>query len=116
MPPRVFGPFLPHPVNRVIRRDAISPSPKIRARSKLAEVAISPQKRLLHHFLGVVLVSRHAVRQPKKLLAMPFDQHAESIAFARKRALDSDGIALSGRVLGCLAVLHAAGAFAHPNH
>jgi hypothetical protein len=63
-----------------------------------------------------VLISRHAVRQTKELLAVPLDQHAESIAFARERALDGEGIALSGRALDCLAVLHASGAFAHPNH
>jgi hypothetical protein len=50
------------------------------------------------------------------LLAVPFDQPTESIALAGERALHGDGIAFSGRVLGCFAVLHAAGALAHPIH
>jgi hypothetical protein len=63
-----------------------------------------------------VLISRHAVRQAKELLAVALDQHSESVALARERTLDGDGIALSGRALECLAVLGATGAFAHPNH
>jgi hypothetical protein len=63
-----------------------------------------------------VLISRHSIRQAKKLLAVALDKHSESIALARERALDGDGIAFSGRALKCLAVLGAAGAFAHPNH
>ena len=60
-------------------------------------------------------ISRHAIRQAKKLLAVTLDQRSESIALARERALHGDGIAFSGRVLKCFAVLGASSAFAHPN-
>jgi hypothetical protein len=70
----------------------------------------------LNYFLRVVLISRHAVRQAKKLLAVALDENPESIALARERALDGEGITLSGRALKCLAGLGASGAFAHPNH
>ena len=108
--------LLPHAVNRVIRRDAISPGAEIGARSELAKILVGAQKSFLHHFLGVVLISCHAIRQAKELLAVALDQHPESIALARERALHGDGIAFSGRVLECLAVLGASSAFVHPNH
>ncbi len=60
---RILTAFLAHAVNRVIRRNPVSPSAKIRARSELPEVPVGSQKSLLNHFLGVLLVSRHAVRQ-----------------------------------------------------
>ena len=67
-------------------------------------------------FLGVLLIPGHAVGESKELLAVPFHQHPKRIALARKRALDGDAIALSGRALYCFAVLRAPSAFAHPNH
>jgi hypothetical protein len=82
----------------------------------LAEVPVGSQKSLLNHFFRVVLISGHAVRQAKELLAVALDQHAESVALARQRALHGEGIALSGRALECFAVWGATGAFAHPNH
>src|SRR5258708_38699147 len=97
--PRVLGAFLPHAVDRIICCDPVSPCAKIRARSELTEVSVGAQKSLLNHFLGVVLVSGHAVREAKELLAVSLDQYAESIAFACERALDGEGIAFSGRVL-----------------
>jgi len=113
---RILTAFLPHTVYRVICGNAISPSAEVRARPKLAKVPVSAQKSFLNHFLGVVLVSRHAVGQPEELLAVALDQHAKSIALARERALNGDNIAFSGRALECLAVLGTTGAFAHPNH
>src|SRR5579859_4313296 len=60
---RILAAFLPHAINRVIRRYPVGPSPEIRARAELPQVPVGPQKSLLNHFLGVMLVSRHAVRQ-----------------------------------------------------
>src|SRR6202035_4944021 len=44
---RVLGAFLPHAVDRVVCRNAISPSTEVRARSKLPQVPVGSQKGLL---------------------------------------------------------------------
>ena len=77
---------------RVIRGDAINPRREIGLRRELLQFLISAQKCLLHNFFGVVMISGQAVRQPKNRGAVPLHQNAISIAIARKRALDGDGV------------------------
>jgi hypothetical protein len=67
---------------------------------------VGPQESLLNHFFCVVLVSRHAVRQPVKIPAVPLDEHAIGVTIARERALHGDGVAINGALDAILHPIH----------
>jgi len=90
---RVLAAALAHAVDGVVRSNAVDPSPEIGVPCELPQLLVSPQECLLHHFLGVVRVSRHAIRQVVHVAAMPFDEDTIGFAVARQGALDGDGVA-----------------------
>lgn len=72
-------------VESAVDGDAMDPRAEIRTLLEFVELTVGAQERLLHHVIGIVLVSSHSVRHSKNGLAMTFDQHPEGVGIATPR-------------------------------
>ena len=84
---RIADPLLPgmprpHHVHRAVRDDAVEPGGEVGPRLEAAQLAVGPQKTLLHDILGILLVARHPEGQLKRTPAVPLHEGAESLAVA----------------------------------
>src|SRR5436190_8289374 len=71
-----------HQIHRAVRRDPVEPRAEVRARLEPAKLAVRPQKALLDHIFGILLIARHPERQPEDTPAVPLDKCAKGVAVA----------------------------------
>ena len=82
----------PDQVQGGIRGDAIEPSRKAGSRLVILQLAVSPQKSILHDILGILLVSGHPESEAEDMPAVPLYEQPEGVAVARLRPFDSAAV------------------------
>src|SRR5207249_6188404 len=66
-------------VERAVDGDAMQPRSEICALFEAVQLSVRAQERLLHHIVGIVLISGHSIRHSKNRLAMTLDEQPESV-------------------------------------
>jgi hypothetical protein len=60
----------------------MQPRAEVRPLLKIAELAVSAEKRLLHHVVGIMFISSHAIGHSKHRFGVTLDQLPERVGVA----------------------------------
>ena len=69
-------------IERTVDGDAVQPGAEVRALLEVLELAVGAKERLLHHVVGIMFISGHAIRHSKCGPGVPLDQLPERIGVA----------------------------------